>query len=75
LIVLFGVQPGLVLTLVQGTVVDTLDAVRGGVPIGIGPEVLVIGLAVIVVLIIARTLAALFGSRSEPAPVAEGGAR
>jgi NADH-quinone oxidoreductase subunit M len=75
LIVLFGVQPGLVLTLVQGTVTDTLDAVRGGGPIGIGPEVLVIGIAVIVVLIIARTLAALFGSRSEPAPVAEGGAR
>jgi NADH-quinone oxidoreductase subunit M len=74
LIVLFGVQPGLLLTLVQGTVVDTLDSVRGGVPIGIGPEVVVVALGLILVLIVARTLAALFGSRTEPAPVTEGGA-
>jgi NADH-quinone oxidoreductase subunit M len=74
LIVLFGVQPGLLLTLVQGTVVDTLDSVRGGVPIGIGPEVVVVALGLILVLIVARTLAALFGSRTEPATVTEGGA-
>jgi NADH-quinone oxidoreductase subunit M len=74
LIVLFGVQPGLLLTLVQGSVVDTLGAVRDGAPIAIGTEVVLIALGLIVVLVAARTAAVAMAGRSGPGPVTEGGA-
>ena len=74
LIVVFGLQPGLLLTLVQGSVVDTLGAVRDGASIAIGPEVVVIALGSIIVLVAARTFAvATAGRRAEPAAVPEGG--
>ncbi len=74
LIVVFGLQPGLLLTLVQGSVVDTIGAVRDGVPLAIGTEVVVIALGSIIVLVVARTIAAAMGSRAEGAGVvAEGG--
>jgi len=75
LIVVFGIQPGLLLTLVQGSVVDTLEAVRGGAAIAIGTEVVVIGLGLVIVLVVARTVDAAFGGRPGPTGVAaEGGA-
>jgi NADH-quinone oxidoreductase subunit M len=75
LIVLFGIAPGLLLTLVQGSVLDTLGAVREGVPLAIGTEVVLIGLGLIIVLVVARTVAAAMGARSEGAGVVtEGGA-
>jgi hypothetical protein len=74
LIVLFGVQPGLLLTLVQGSVIDTIGAVRQGVPLAIGTEVVVIGLGLIIALVVARTVAAAMSARSEPTGVVtEGG--
>jgi NADH-quinone oxidoreductase subunit M len=73
LIVVFGVQPGLLLTLVQGTVDDTVRAASHGAPISVGPEVVLIGVAVVGVLVLARIAAALAGSRGGEA-VAEGGA-
>jgi NADH-quinone oxidoreductase subunit M len=75
LIVVFGLQPGLLLTLVQGSVVDTIGAVRDGVPLPIGTEVAVIGLGLIIVLVVARTISAAMSSRSEGTGVmTEGGA-
>ena len=75
LIVVFGLQPGLLLTLVQGSVVDTIGAVRDGVPLPIGTEVVVIGLGLIIVLVVARTISAAMSSRSERTGVmTEGGA-
>ena len=73
LIVLFGVQPGLLLKLVQGSVVDTMGAVRDGVPIAIGPEVVLIALGAIIVLVAARTFAVATAGRAERAVVAESG--
>ena len=75
LIVVFGLQPGLLLTLVQGSVVDIIGAVRDGVPLPIGTEVVVIGLGLIIVLVVARTISAAMSSRSERTGVmTEGGA-
>jgi NADH-quinone oxidoreductase subunit M len=74
LIVLFGVQPGLILTLVQGTVKDTVQAAAGGTPIAVAPEVVVIALAMLGVLIIARVAAAISATRGGGQVVAEGGA-
>ena len=75
LIVVFGLQPGLLLTLVQGSVVDTIGAVRDGVPLPIGTEVVVIGLGLIIVLVVARTISAAMSSRSGRTGVmTEGGA-
>ncbi|HET9755852.1 MAG TPA: NADH-quinone oxidoreductase subunit M [Candidatus Limnocylindrales bacterium] len=74
LIVVFGLQPGLLLTLVQGSVVDTIGAVRDGVPLPIGTEVVVIGLGLIIVLVVVRTISAAMSSRSERTGVmTEGG--
>jgi NADH-quinone oxidoreductase subunit M len=39
LIVVFGVQPGLLLELIAGTVEDTLGSAGAGVAIAVGPEV------------------------------------
>jgi NADH-quinone oxidoreductase subunit M len=74
LIVVFGVQPGLLLTLIQGSVDDVLASAETGQAIPLGTEVVVIGLALIVVLVLARTIAATLGRRREAAVVAvEGG--
>jgi NADH-quinone oxidoreductase subunit M len=73
LIVVFGVQPGLLLELVQGSVVDTMGAIRDGAPIAIGPEVVVIALGAIIVLVAARTFVVATAGRPERAVVAEGG--
>ena len=76
LIVVFGVQPGLLLTLVQGSVDDVLESAHGGQAIPIGIEVVLIGLALIVLLIVARTVSAALASRREDTVAAvEGGAR
>jgi len=74
LIVLFGIQPGLILNLVQGTVDDTVQAAGHGTPIAVGPEVVLVALAVVGVLVLGRIAAALAGSRSGAEVVAEGGA-
>jgi NADH-quinone oxidoreductase subunit M len=73
LIVVFGIQPGLLLELVQGSVVDTMAAIRDGSPIAIGPEVVVIALGAIIVLVAARTFVVATGGRPERAVVAERG--
>jgi NADH-quinone oxidoreductase subunit M len=74
LIVVFGVQPGLLLTLIQGSVEEVLASARTGQAIPIGSEVVVIGLALIVVLVLARTVAATLGRRRDTAVVVvEGG--
>jgi NADH-quinone oxidoreductase subunit M len=74
LIVVFGVRPGLLLDLVQGSVDDTLASVRGGEAIAIAPEVVAVAIGIVVILVAVRTIAALSGGRTEPAVVPEGGA-
>jgi NADH-quinone oxidoreductase subunit M len=74
LIVLFGLQPGLILTLVQGTVDDTVRAAGHGAPIAVGPEIVLVGVAVVGVLVLARIAAAIAGARAAGDVVAEGGA-
>jgi NADH-quinone oxidoreductase subunit M len=64
LIVVFGLQPGLLLTLVQGTVRDTLVAAEAGSPIPVDSNVVLIGLAVVVLAIAARIAVALRPGRS-----------
>jgi NADH-quinone oxidoreductase subunit M len=74
LIVAFGVQPGLLLTLVQGSVGDYLASAQTGQAITLGPEVVIIGLVLIVLLVLGRTIAvALDRRRHEPVVVTEGG--
>jgi NADH:ubiquinone oxidoreductase subunit 4 (subunit M) len=65
LIVIFGIQPGLLLDLVQGSVDEVLESARGGQAIPIAPEVVLVGLAVIALLIVARTVSAALGRRRE----------
>jgi NADH-quinone oxidoreductase subunit M len=72
LIVVFGLQPGLLLKLVQGTVLETLAAADAGSPIPIETNVVLIGLAVVVLAIAARIAVALRPGRS-PAPGAGSG--
>jgi len=79
LIVLFGVQPGLLLDLVQGTVRETLDAAEAGTALTVGPDVVIVGVAVLLLAIAVRIAFALRSGRSgrsdAPATVAaEGGA-
>jgi NADH-quinone oxidoreductase subunit M len=74
LIVIFGVQPGLLLTLVQGSVEGVLESAGAGAPIPLGTEVVLIGLGVVVLLVVARTVAVALGRRSEPVVVPETGA-
>jgi len=54
LIVVFGVQPGLLLDLVDTTVADTVRSASGGTAIAIGPEVAIVGVGLVVVGIAAR---------------------
>jgi hypothetical protein len=74
LIVAFGVQPGLLLTLVQGSVDDVLASAAVGQAIPVGIEVVLIALALVVLLVVARTVAVALGRRRGRAVVAvEGG--
>ncbi|MFP5342813.1 MAG: NuoM family protein [Candidatus Limnocylindria bacterium] len=54
LIVVFGVQPGLLLTLVEATVESTVEAGAGGAAIEVDPTVVVVGLGLLAVAILAR---------------------
>ena len=76
LIVVFGLQPGLLLDLVGGTVRDTVAASATGAPLPVEPNVVAIGVAIVVLAIIARIAFALRPERSETpgAVAAEGGA-
>jgi NADH-quinone oxidoreductase subunit M len=79
LIVVFGVQPGLLLNLVQGTVRETLAAAEAGAPYAVASNVVVIGIAIVVVAVLVRIAFALRPGRPDrpgaPTPVAaEGGA-
>ena len=80
LIVIFGLQPGLLLTLVEGTVRETLIAAEAGSAIPVGSEVVLVGVAAVILLIAVRIALSLRPGRSaEPGPgsgtvTAEGGA-
>ena len=79
LIVVFGVQPGLLLDLVQGTVRETLAAAEAGAPFAVATNVVVIGVAIVVLAVLVRIAFALRPGRPDrpgaPTPVAaEGGA-
>ncbi len=54
LVVIFGIQPGLLLTLVSGTVAATLDAVQPSAAIAIPAEVVAGLLGLVVLLVLAR---------------------
>jgi NADH-quinone oxidoreductase subunit M len=75
LVVVFGVQPGLLLTLVQGSVEETLRAAGAGAPIAVGPEVGLVAVGLIVAFILLRTGWAIVGGRRGPGDVVatEGG--
>ena len=74
LIVVFGLQPGLLLDLVQGSVDEFLASARTGQAIPVESAiVVVIGLAVIVLVVVARTVSVALGRRRETAVVAQGG--
>ena len=76
LIVVFGVQPGLLLDLVQASVADLLAAAETGSAVSVGPEVVIAGVAFVAVLILARIgwVLARGGESASPAPAAEGAA-
>jgi NADH-quinone oxidoreductase subunit M len=79
LIVVFGVQPGLLLNLVQGTVRETLAAAEAGAPYAVATNVVLIGVAAVVLAVLVRIGFALRPGRPDrpgaPTPVAaEGGA-
>jgi NADH-quinone oxidoreductase subunit M len=56
LVVIFGIQPGLLLNLVRGTVDATLQAVEPSSPIGI-PDTVVVGLVALVLLLVVARIA------------------
>jgi NADH-quinone oxidoreductase subunit M len=73
LVVVFGIQPGLLLDLVQGTVIETLVDVVPATAIAIPTEVVAVLLGLIVVGVVARIVFVLVSPR--PGPVeADGGA-
>ncbi len=73
LVVVFGIQPGLLLDLVQGTVVSTLADVVPATSIAIPAEVVAVLLGLIALGVVARIVFVLVSSR--PAPIeADGGA-
>jgi NADH-quinone oxidoreductase subunit M len=77
LVIVFGIQPGLLLDLVSGTVDATMDAARVGTAIALGPGVALVLVALIVVGVLARAAWALMrGEAPAPTstPAAEGGA-
>jgi NADH-quinone oxidoreductase subunit M len=72
LVVIFGLKPGLLLNLFSSTVTETLDAVKPAAPIAIPAEVAYGVIALIAILVIARTGWALIHPRAALEP--EGGA-
>ena len=81
LVVVFGVQPGLLLHLIGGTVDATLEAASAGAALDVAPEFVLIGLAVLTAAILARIAWALLrggrgaaGGTAVPS-AAEGGAQ
>jgi len=75
LVVIFGVQPGLVLNLFGSTVSETLDAVRPAAAIAIPAQVVVAALGLVVFGALARAgWAALWPAAPATAPASEGGA-
>ncbi len=76
LIVVFGLQPVLLLDLVGGTVRDTLTASAAGAPLPVEPNVVAIGVAIVVLTVVARIAFALRPGRSDTpgAVTAESGA-
>ena len=54
LVVIFGIQPGLLLDLVSSTVTETLEAVEPSAPIAVPTTVVVGLLAILTVLVLAR---------------------
>ena len=73
LIVVFGVQPGLLLNLVDTTVSDTLRSATAGTAIAIGPEFVVIGVGVVVVGILGRIVWVLATGSGRPVGAAPAG--
>jgi hypothetical protein len=77
LVVVFGIQPGLLLDLVQGTVDATVEAAESGSVIAIGSEVTLVLIGLVVVGILARVLWALMrgdaSTGAAPAASTEGG--
>jgi len=77
LVVAFGIQPGLILNLIAGTVRDTLESAAHGAPIDVPIGVTLGILAIVVVGVVGRILWVLLGEgqgRSGAAVAAEGGA-
>ncbi len=77
LVVIFGVQPGLLLELVQGTVDATVEAAAGGTAIAIGGEVIAVIGGLVLLGVLARIGWALVHGESATGPAsatAEGGA-
>jgi NADH-quinone oxidoreductase subunit M len=71
LIVVFGIQPGLLLDLVQVTVIDLLRAAEAGEALAVGPEVVIALVALVVVAVLARIGWVLArGGESSAAPTA-----
>ncbi len=76
LIVVFGIQPGLVLDLIRGTVDDTLRSVSGAAALPVGNEVVLVGVALLVIAVLARVGWALAAGRraTTDVAIADGGA-
>jgi NADH-quinone oxidoreductase subunit M len=78
LVVLFGIQPGLLLDLFHGTVAATLASANAGTAIDIGPQVVIGGLALLVVGVGARVAYVLMAPRRAasqlPVPAESGAA-
>ena len=68
LIVVFGIQPGLLLDLIEGTVAATVDAGAGGSAIAVDPLVPVVAVGLVVVGVVARTGWALLHPSSPVSP-------
>jgi NADH-quinone oxidoreductase subunit M len=60
LVVVFGIFPGLLLDLVQGSVASVLDEVRDAAPIAIAPETAAIAIAVPILYVIVRLVYAAY---------------
>jgi NADH-quinone oxidoreductase subunit M len=78
LVVLFGIQPGMLLDLFHGTVAATLASANSGTAIDIGPQVVIGGLALLVVGVGARVAYVLMAPRRAasqlPVPAESGAA-
>jgi NADH-quinone oxidoreductase subunit M len=66
LVVIFGIQPGLLLNLVSGTVTDTLAAVEPSAAIDLPSTVTIGGVLVLVILIVARIAWVLAHPKPQP---------